>query len=60
MIGLAGFGGGKLARLADVSFVVPSDDYGPVEDVHMVLDHILTGYLYERLQAGSGPRREAK
>jgi D-sedoheptulose 7-phosphate isomerase len=50
VIGLAGFGGGKLAKLADISFVVPSDGYGPVEDVHMILDHIITGYLYEKLK----------
>ena len=51
VIGLTGFGGGKLAKMADVSFDVPSDGYGPVEDVHMILDHILTGYLYEKLKA---------
>ncbi|HUK82544.1 MAG TPA: SIS domain-containing protein [Verrucomicrobiae bacterium] len=50
VIGLTGFGGGKLAKMADVSFVVPSDGYGPVEDVHMILDHIITGFLYEKLK----------
>ena len=50
VIGLTGFGGGKLAKLADVSFIVPSDGYGPVEDVHMILDHIITRYLYEKLK----------
>ncbi len=50
VVGLAGFGGGKLAKLADTAFVVPSDDYGPVEDVHMILDHMLTVYLYEKLK----------
>ena len=50
VIGLTGFGGGKLSKLADVSFVVPSDGYGPVEDAHMILDHIITGYLYEKLK----------
>src|SRR5580700_9207708 len=50
VIGLAGFGGGKLSQMADVSLVVPSDGYGPVEDVHMILDHIITGYLYEKLK----------
>jgi len=50
VVGLTGFGGGKLAKMADVSFVVPSDGYGPVEDVHMILDHIITGYLYEKLK----------
>src|ERR1041384_1765811 len=51
VIGLTGFGGGKLAKMADVSFDVPSDGYGPVEDVHMILDHIITGYLYEKLKS---------
>jgi D-sedoheptulose 7-phosphate isomerase len=51
VIGLTGFGGGKLAKMADVSFAVPSNEYGPVEDVHMILDHIMTGYLYEKLKA---------
>jgi D-sedoheptulose 7-phosphate isomerase len=50
VIGLTGFGGGKLAKLADVSFTVASSEYGPVEDVHMILDHIMTGYLYEKLK----------
>ena len=51
VLGLTGFGGGKLAKMADVSLVVPSDGYGPVEDVHMILDHIITSYLYEKLKA---------
>lgn len=49
--GIAGFNGGTLAKLSDVAFVVPSDDYGPIEDVHMILDHMLTAYLYEKLKA---------
>ena len=50
VLGLGGFTGGKLAQLADVCVVVPSNDYGPVEDVHMIIDHILVGYLYEKLR----------
>jgi D-sedoheptulose 7-phosphate isomerase len=50
VIGWSGFGGGKLDKLADISLVVPSSEYGPVEDVHMILDHIITGYLYEKLK----------
>ena len=50
VLGLGGFTGGKLAQLADVCVVVPSNEYGPVEDVHMIIDHILVGYLYEKLR----------
>jgi len=60
VLGLGGFTGGKLAQLADVCVVVPSNEYGPVEDVHMIIDHILVGYLYAKLKetggAGSGER----
>jgi D-sedoheptulose 7-phosphate isomerase len=50
VVGIAGFAGGKLAKLSDVAFVVPSEDYGPIEDVHMILDHMLTSYFYEKLK----------
>jgi D-sedoheptulose 7-phosphate isomerase len=42
---LLGMGGGQVAKMADASIVVPSDDYGPIEDVHMVLDHLVTAYM---------------
>ncbi|MGD0652656.1 MAG: SIS domain-containing protein [Verrucomicrobiia bacterium] len=57
VVGLTGFGGGELAKLADVAFIVPSDGYGPVEDVHMILDHIITGYLYEKLKGENRQNR---
>ena len=44
-IALLGMDGGRVAGLADVSVVVPSDEYGPIEDAHMVLDHLVTAYL---------------
>ncbi len=46
-IGWTGFGGGKLARLADVSVVVDSQEYGPVEDVHLILNHVLYAWIWE-------------
>ncbi len=44
-IGLLGFGGGKAAGMVDVSIVVPSSDYGIVEDGHAILMHALTQQL---------------
>ena len=46
-IGWTGFGGGKLARLADASVVVDSQEYGPVEDVHLILNHVLYAWIWE-------------
>jgi D-sedoheptulose 7-phosphate isomerase len=49
-IGLLGFDGGRALELADEFVLVPVDDYGIVEDLHMVLDHILTEYFRARLE----------
>ena len=41
-IGILGFkNGGKLAEMVDCKIVVQSSHYGPVEDVHLVLNHLL-------------------
>ena len=47
VIGLTGFDGGRLAGLSDVSVHVPSppDAYGPVEDVHLIVNHMLVAAL---------------
>jgi D-sedoheptulose 7-phosphate isomerase len=51
-IGLIGFGGGKLASMVDHQITVSCRDYGPVEDLHMILDHVISGYLRQRIAAG--------
>ncbi len=48
VVALVGFTGGKLARMADAVVHLRSDDYGPVEDGHLVLNHIFTEALRER------------
>ena len=40
-IGLCGFQGGALATLVDIPLIVRSDDMQKVEDVHMVVVHML-------------------
>ncbi|MGB7401711.1 MAG: SIS domain-containing protein [Arcobacter sp.] len=46
IIGATGFDGGKLKELSDINFHVdaPKGEYGIVEDVHMILDHIIYSY----------------
>ena len=41
-VGLTGFGGGDVARLARISLVVDANDYGLVEDAHLAIGHALT------------------
>jgi D-sedoheptulose 7-phosphate isomerase len=48
-IALLGFDGGQAMELADEYVLVPASDYGIVEDLHMVLDHVLTAYFTARL-----------
>jgi D-sedoheptulose 7-phosphate isomerase len=55
IIALLGFDGGEAAALADECVVVPASDYGIVEDVHMVLNHVLVGYFRERLEHEEEP-----
>ena len=46
-IGLTGFAGGKLKDAVDICVVVPSNRIEQVEDVHLVLDHLLTIILMQ-------------
>lgn len=41
IIGLCGFQGGELAKIVDIPLIVRSDDMQKVEDVHMVVVHML-------------------
>ncbi len=42
-------GGGPLAELVDHAIVVPSSNYQYIEDVHMMLVHLMTTILRQRL-----------
>lgn len=44
-VGLTGMGGGKLKDLVDVALVVPSNSMQHIEDVHLLVCHLLTAYL---------------
>lgn len=46
---ILGFDGGRAAELADISIVVGSHHYGIVEDVHLVINHVLVDHFKERL-----------
>jgi len=39
-VGMCGFGGGKLAGLAQVPVHIPVHDMQMVEDIHMMLFHV--------------------
>ena len=47
VVGLTGFDGGALRRMSDIALHVDTakGEYGPVEDVHMIFDHLIGSYL---------------
>jgi D-sedoheptulose 7-phosphate isomerase len=46
-IGLVGFKGGKLKETSQICLFTPNPEkqYGPIEDLHMILDHMMVSYL---------------
>ena len=46
-VGLTGFDGGRLRQMVQLNVHAPSNkgEYGPVEDIHMVLDHLVGAFL---------------
>ncbi len=50
IIGLTGFSGGKLKELSDICLHIDTRDgeYGLVEDMHMILDHLIYSYYIEK------------
>ena len=52
-IGWSGLGGGKLAGLVDLAFVVGSDDMQQVEDAHMVVAHMIMQAVHGELHPPS-------
>lgn len=46
-IGMVGFKGGKLKDVAQICLYTPNreKEYGPIEDLHMIIDHIMVNYI---------------
>ena|SRR3989338_1689712 len=49
-VGLTGYEGGKLKDAAKICLVVPSNSMRRIEDVHLALQHMITGFLYEEIK----------
>jgi len=46
-IAFVGFAGGKLNEVSKISLYTPNPkgDYGPIEDIHMIFNHVIVNYL---------------
>lgn len=49
-IGFTGFTGGKLAEMVDLNIHIDNDNYGIVEDIHMMLEHMTVNALQKRVE----------
>jgi D-sedoheptulose 7-phosphate isomerase len=47
VVGLSGKDGGELSRLCDVNLVVPSDDTARIQEMHIMIGHIICGVVDE-------------
>lgn len=52
IIGFVGFEGGKLKEISDIVIHAKTDagEYGPVEDVHLIINHVLAHWFQEKLK----------
>lgn len=53
VLALTGFGGGELAATADVAVIVPCNEYGPVEDAHLIINHLIAGFVAQSARGGA-------
>ncbi len=47
-IGFLGFEGGKMKALCDAVLHFPEKSYQRCEDAHLIFEHLLTSYIYEK------------
>ena len=51
-IGWSGYQGGKLAKMVDLPIVIPSDSIEQIEDIHLMMAHMVTMSVRKAAQNG--------
>lgn len=53
VMSFVGFNGGKLKEISDICIHVKSNhgEYGPVEDIHLILNHLMANWLQYKISA---------
>lgn len=51
-IGLSGKGGGMMKEWCDVNIIIPSDDTPRIQEIHILIGHVLCHLIEERLCRG--------
>ena len=52
IISILGFDGGKLRKLSNCCLLIKTEkgEYGPVEDAHLIMNHILAHWFQNKLK----------
>lgn len=60
-VAITAFDGGKMKGMAEQGVHVPTDlkEYGPAEDAHMILDHLVGAFLMRYVAAATSEKRAA-
>lgn len=58
-VGLTGFDGGCLKKISKLSIHVPTSKgvYGPVEDIHLIIDHLVGSFLIKVCHSEGGGKK---
>jgi len=51
-IAFTGFDGGKIKKHADICLIVPSNNMERIEDLHLILEHLIKLFLWEEIHEG--------
>lgn len=49
-VAIVGFTGGAMKEQADISIHIQNSRYGPVEDAHMILNHMITTFIRNKFE----------
>ena len=51
ILSIVGFDGGKLKNISDncIYFKCDKNEYGPIEDIHLIINHILAHWFQKKL-----------
>jgi len=47
-VAIVAFTGGPMKEAADVHIHIDTHEYGPAEDVHLIINHMIVGYILDR------------
>lgn len=57
-VAIIGDYGGKLGQSSDLVIVIPSQNYGVVEDIHLIINHMISQYMRRENESRQAERKQ--